>query len=114
MTDNMDLSKGGVKYDTGKPRMDLLAPEFVEGVARVLDFGAVKYADRNWEAGMRWGRCVGAALRHIFAWMRGEDFDKESGLHHLDHAACCLMFLRAYVARCIGEDDRKRKFVEMF
>lgn len=108
--DNMDLETGGVKYDDGKARLDLLAPEFIEGVGQVLTYGAKKYADRNWEKGMRWGRCVGAVLRHIFSWMRRQDIDPESGLHHLDHAACCLMFLRAYIARKIGEDDRKRVF----
>ena len=108
--DNMDLSKGGVKYDDGKPRFDLIAPEFEGGLAGILGYGARKYADRNWEKGMRWGRCVAAFRRHFNAWMSGEDIDPESGLHHLDHAACCLMFLRAYVARKIGEDDRKRIF----
>ena len=108
--DNMDLSKGGVKYDTGKPALELVAPEFLLGVADVLTYGANKYLPRNWEAGMRWGRPLGALLRHILSWMGGEEVDKESGKHHLDHAACCLMFLRAYVARKIGEDDRKRIF----
>lgn len=104
--DNMDLTKGGVKYDAGKPSLELLAPEFVLGIGEVLSYGKAKYAARNWEAGMRWGRVVGATLRHIFRWMRGENIDLESGLHHLDHAACCLMFLRAYVARGVGDDDR--------
>ena len=108
--DNMDLSKGGVKYDGDKPTMELLAPEFLIGTAEVLAYGKRKYAARNWEAGMRWGRPLGGLLRHICAWMSGQDIDPESGLHHLDHAACCLMFLRAYVARKIGEDDRKRDF----
>ena len=108
--DNMDLAKGGVKYDGDKPTMELLAPEFLVGTATVLAYGKRKYAARNWEAGMRWGRPLGGLLRHITAWMTGEDIDPESGLHHLDHAACCLMFLRGYVARGIGEDDRKRDF----
>lgn len=110
--DNTDLEKGGVKYDDGKPRFDLIAPEFEEGVAKVLAYGAKKYRDRNWEKGMRWGRCVAALRRHLAAWQQGEDIDPESALHHLDHAACCLMFLRAYVARQMGEDDRKRVFDE--
>ena len=108
--DNLDLTKGGVKYDTGKPALELVAPEFLVGMADVLTYGANKYRPRNWEAGMRWGRPLGALFRHVLAWMGGEENDPESGKHHLDHAACCLMFLRAYVARNIGEDDRKRSF----
>ena len=108
--DNTDLSKGGVKYDVGKPALELVAPEFLLGMADVLTYGANKYLPRNWEAGMRWGRPLGALQRHLLSWMMGEEIDPESGKHHLDHAACCLMFLRAYVARKIGEDDRKRAF----
>lgn len=95
------------KQDGGKPRMDLLAPEFLFGTAEVLRFGAAKYAERNWEQGMSWGRCFGALMRHLWAWWSGEEIDRESGLPHLDHASCCLMFLRAYSARKIGTDDRK-------
>ena len=95
------------KQDGGKPRMDLLAPEFLTGTAEVLRFGADKYAERNWEKGMSWGRCFGALMRHMWAWWAGERNDPETGLSHLYHASCCLMFLAAYEARQIGTDDRK-------
>ena len=32
-------------------------------------------------------------MRHLIAWSNGEDNDKESGLSHLGHAACNIMFL---------------------
>lgn len=95
------------KQDGGKPRMDLLAPEFLTGTAEVLGFGAAKYAERNWEKGMSWGRCFGALERHLWAWWGGEATDRETGMSHLHHAACCLMFLAAYESRQIGTDDRK-------
>lgn len=95
------------KQDGGKPRLDLIAPEFLFGTAEVLRFGADKYAERNWEKGMSWGRCFGAMMRHMWAWWSGEATDKETGLSHLWHAACCLMFLIAYEQRKIGTDDRK-------
>lgn len=96
----------GVKHDQDKPRMDLLDPEALEGVARVLSFGARKYAEHNWRKGLAISRLLGAALRHIFAHLRGEDLDPESGLMHLDHAACCLMFAQ-WTARNRPElDDR--------
>jgi hypothetical protein len=72
----------------------------------VLDYGAKKYAPRNWELGMDWGRMLAASLRHLFAWARGEDYDPESKLHHLAHAACCVLFLLAYAMRNVGNDDR--------
>lgn len=96
------------KHDAGKPRMDLIAPEMLVGTANVLAFGAAKYSERNWEAGMSWGRCFGAMMRHMWAWWGGEKADPETGYSHLHHAACCLMFLIAYEERKIGTDDRKK------
>ena len=100
-------SELGRKEDAGKPRMDLLAPEFLTGTAEVLSFGAAKYSERNWEGGMSWGRVFGALMRHLWAWWGGETKDPETGISHLYHASCCLMFLAAYEARQIGTDDRK-------
>lgn len=98
----------GRKDDTGKLRFDLIPPEALEGLARVLTFGAGKYTPRNWEKGMAWGRVFGALMRHLWAWWRGEDKDPETGFSHLDHAACCIAFLQTYVVRKIGEDDRAK------
>ncbi len=99
---------GGIKHDSGKLRWDLLPPEPIEGIVKVLTIGAAKYSDRNWESGMSWSRVFAALMRHLWAWWRGEDNDPETGESHLDHAACCILFLRTYAARCIGTDDRLR------
>lgn len=95
------------KQDGGKPRMDLIAPEFLFGTAEVLKFGASKYAERNWEQGMSWGRVFGALMRHLWKWWGGEAKDAETGFSHLWHACACLMFLVAYEERNAGTDDRK-------
>jgi len=100
------LASGGRKDDNGKLPYHLLAPEFLEGTAEVLAFGAAKYAPRNWERGMAWSRPFSALMRHMWAWWRGERADPETGISHLYHAACCLMFLAAYEARKAGADDR--------
>lgn len=97
---------GGVKYDHDKPRHDLIPPEAVDGLAKVLTFGAKKYNDRNWERGMEWGRVYAALQRHILAWWKREDTDPETGLSHLHHAAACIAFLQTYEARNIGQDTR--------
>lgn len=106
----------GVKYDEGKVRMDLLPPELLFAVADILTFGANKYAARNWEQGMRWGKVFAALMRHLWAWWGGKtltktnflfgELDVETGRSHLWHAGCCLAFLIAYEERSIGEDDR--------
>jgi hypothetical protein len=99
-------STKGVKFDAGKERIELVAPEFIFGTARVLRFGAEKYGDRNWEKGMKWSRCFGALMRHMWAWWSGQKVDEETDMSHLWHASCCLMFLIAYEERNTGEDDR--------
>lgn len=97
-----------VKADHGKPRMDLIPPEFLVETAKVLAYGAEKYTPNNWCAGADWGRYFAAMQRHLWAWWAGEDTDPETGLSHLAHAACCLAFLMAYEARGIGTDDRMK------
>ena len=96
----------GRKNDTGKLRVDLLPVDALESVSEVLTFGAKKYADRNWEKGMSWSRVYGAGLRHLFAFWKGENSDPESGLPHLAHAMCCVMFLLSYYLRNTPGEDR--------
>lgn len=96
----------GRKDDADKPRYDLIPPEALDGLARVLSYGAAKYAPRNWEKGMGWGRVFAALMRHMWAWWRGEKADPETGMSHLWHAHCCIVFLSTYEARQIGQDDR--------
>lgn len=98
----------GWKADNGKLPMHLLPPEFLTGTAAVLDFGARKYAPRNWEKGLEWSRVFSALERHLWAWWGGENTDAETGMSHLWHASCCMAFLVAYEARGHGTDDRPR------
>jgi hypothetical protein len=102
----------GIKHDTNKPRWDLFPWDAGEEVVKVLNFGATKYEDRNWEKGIKYGRVFGATVRHLWSWfhsrLKGEDgTDPETGLSHLAHAGCCVLFLLAYELRGKEEwDDR--------
>jgi hypothetical protein len=83
----------GIKYDTEKPKMNLLPPKAVIEVAKVLTFGAEKYDAENWrKLDNLQSRYTAGALRHIFAHMDGEQLDPETELSHLAHALCCLLF----------------------
>ena len=99
---------GGKKADLGKRRLDLLDPLALNGIADVLTFGATKYGDRNWEQGIEWSRVYGAALRHLLAFWGGEDLDPETGLPHVDHAACNIHFLARYIRTHKNLDDRTK------
>jgi len=89
-----------------KPRLELVPWAAVDEIAQVLTFGAAKYDANNWCRGARWGRYFAALCRHIFAWWRGENLDPETGLSHLAHAGCCLLFLMEYQRNNWGSDDR--------
>lgn len=100
----------GLKYDNSKEPLSLLSRVWLIGVAKVMGFGAKKYTAHNWRGGIERSRLVSAALRHILAYNEGEDVDSETGLNHLDHASCCLMFARETHDTHPNLDDRyKRK-----
>lgn len=102
---------GAVKADGGKARMDLLPVKPLRAISEVLAFGANKYPDPiardyNWRRGFAFSRIYGAALRHLTAWWDGEDLDPETGLPHLSHAGCDILFLLEFVLSGTGDDDR--------
>jgi hypothetical protein len=86
--------KVGQKFDADKPRFDLIPPRAERLLAKVLTFGAKKYAPGNWQhVEDAETRYIAAALRHINAYRVGEHSDPETGLPHLAHAMCSLAFV---------------------
>lgn len=83
----------GTKLDDGKRRYDLLPWRELGVVVDVVTFGCRKYGPKNWQAVENGGeRFVAAAMRHVAAHAEGERTDSETGLPHLAHAACSLLF----------------------
>lgn len=99
---------GGKKSDTGKTPCELLSPIALSATADVLGFGARKYAAHNWRKGLAWSRVIGAIFRHLFAFMQGEDLDKETGLPHIDHIAAEVMFIQEFYRTRKDLDDRHK------
>ena len=99
----------GTKHDAGKPPMDLLDRHALEEIARVLEFGKNKYAAHNWRGGLHMSRLLAAAMRHLMAYNDGEDTDPESGLSHLAHAGCCVMFALRMSKDRPDMDDRYKQ-----
>lgn len=96
----------GKKFDQGKLRYDLIPGDSLEWLVKVYTMGADKYDDENWREGMSWKRIFGAIMRHLWAWFRGEDIDKESGLPHLAHATWGCFTLLNYMRTHPDKDDR--------
>lgn len=99
------VPEGGLRYDKGKVRYELIPTEWIDGLAEVLTQGAEKYADRNWELGMPRSKMWGSFWRHTMKLLKGERYDKESGKHHGFHIAWNILALTTYDLRGIGADD---------
>ena len=77
----------GNKFDQEKVDLHVLDPLFVEGTARVSQFGEQKYGKSNWKKGLTQTRIINAIRRHLAQIEKGEDIDDESGFHHAYHIA---------------------------
>ena len=74
--------------------------------AKVMAFGAEKYARNNWKKGFRWSLMIDAALRHLRRIIVNAEFlDEESGEHHLSHVCFCVAMLLEMYYKGYGEND---------
>jgi len=100
----VDPTTGGMKGR--KPeRYDLIPFDALDELARVYGVGATKYDDHNWLKGYKWSLSLGAMMRHVARFMCGEDYDAESGCHHLAHAAWHCFTIMTFMIRKLGTDD---------
>lgn len=104
-----DMSEGFQKHDSGKSRPGLLPPEALLAVSRVMAHGAEKYEAHNWRKVDDRARYVDALLRHLLAYLAGEDEDPDSGLPTLAHVACNALFLLECSLCELGKDPRPPK-----
>ena len=99
------MSKG-TKNDQGKPRLSLNPKEAVWGMANAFTHGANKYGDHNFKEGIEYTRLADACMRHLTAFIDGEDLDNESGNCHIDHALASLGMLKYMMENKPEMDDR--------
>lgn len=105
MSEKEENKTFGVKFDIGKPQWSLIPANPMAEVVDVLTYGAKKYSPDNWQhVDDPDTRYFNAAMRHIWAWRQGEQYDDESHHSHLAHAVCCLFFLMAFDNKA-EEDD---------
>lgn len=99
---------GGERYNDDKAPVSMIleAKHAVEGCAKVLGFGAQKYERANWRKGLSHTEICDSLLRHLSAYLGGEDKDPESGLPHVDHITCNAIFLGEMTRTHPELDDR--------
>jgi len=101
------MTEDAPKNDGGKVRFDLLPPHALESLARVYMNGAgAEYPENSWRKGFAYTRIFSAAMRHLWAFWRGENVDPKTGMHHLMQSAwnCFTLFEMERTGK--GNDDR--------
>ena len=73
-----------------KPDPTVIPPRALLEVALAIQTGDVKHGAET-RLGGNPRRHLAGALRHALAYLDGREFDDESGLHHLAHAAARLL-----------------------
>lgn len=86
-TPALDALESGRKDDQHKIRPTLVLGSMSHAIVEVVKlgtFGAEKYDDDNWKTVEdKEKRYEDALLRHYLAWKTAEDYDQETGCHHL-------------------------------
>ena len=100
------MSEKGTRFNEGKPQWSLVDFYSLEPMVRVLEFGKEKYGRDNWKKGLPTTEICESMLRHIFAYLSGEDIDQESGLPHIGHIQANAKFL-SYMDRNKPEFDSR-------
>lgn len=100
------------KGDFNKCPMEYLVTTVLKGDALVHKHGADKYGKMNWrQSRIKASVYVGAMMRHLTAWIEGNDIDDEeggSGLDHLYHLrACCAVVLDAQMHGTFVDDRQQ-------
>lgn len=95
-----------MRFNAGKPPVSLIAPRALLEIARVYELGVRKYARDDWRKGMSWNSVLDSLLRHVLYFEQGQDFDEESGLPHMAHAAWNAITLLEYMHDHPDKDDR--------
>lgn len=95
-----------LRFNKGKDPMHLVPPDAIKAMAKVLAFGATKYAENNWKKGAYWSVPYSSLMRHLLAFWDGQDLDEESGLAHVEHIIMNAAMLVEYYNRYKELDDR--------
>ena len=96
----------GLRFNVGKLKWSLIDFDSLKDMVRVLEMGAEKYDAHNWRKGLKTTEVCESLMRHLFAYIQGEDDDQESKLPHVAHIMCNAMFL-SYMSKYKPKfDDR--------
>lgn len=107
------------KDDTQKVMLSLFPVRALVETCKVFTYGAAMtprpdgskgYGVGNWHSGngFDWQRLMDAAIGHKLAFQLGDNYDKDSGYHHLAHEMCCNAMLLEHFLTNLGDDTREK------
>ena len=99
----------GLRFNEKKPRWGLVPQSALVPMVRVLEYGTKKYAPWNWTKGLSITETCESLKRHLDSFMEGEDYDRESKIHHIGHIQCNALFISWYIMNKPECDDRHFK-----
>lgn len=102
----MSDNNGASKNDQSKPDLSLIPPEALNAAARALMVGQIKYGRYNFYKGHKTSQLIAAAMRHLTAFMDGEENDPIDGQPHLGSVIACAAMLLKQQALGTLKDDR--------
>jgi len=95
------------RFGMAKPPLSLIPGAARVQLAEAFRDGAAKYGAANWRIDpVSASTYLNAAERHLVSWQDGEEVATDSGVHHLAHAAACLLILLDAQASGTLQDDR--------
>lgn len=105
VSNNIDYT---IKHDKDKPQLASFPKEAIEAVCEIMEFGANKYGFGTWSR-VEAIRYINAAARHLYAMQSVDEngkecidlskTDNESGLEHLYHLTCNVVYATALYKR---------------
>lgn len=96
MDEKQTISETGGKKGTKTADFSQLPPDVMWELAEHFGKGEAKYGRDNWRKGYEWSKNVAALGRHLALWQMGEDYDDETGSHHLNAVIWHAVVLRYF------------------
>lgn len=98
------------EYSKGKSKIHYIPAEIILGMGHAFEMGAEKHGPYSFRDNpIDYTELIDSTMRHLLAFMNGEDNDPESGLPHLWHAGCNIGMLEWTRVNAPEKDDRPKK-----
>ncbi len=114
-TDTKPTEKGQ-RFNNGKAQFSYILDfgTSLEGLSKVMEFGAKKYSRGNWKKGLDPHQTIDSLMRHLIKYCDGHvldlnedgEADKDhSGLPHVDHISFNALALATFGERDVKEEE---------